>query len=143
MDQMYELVLIEYELPNEISASFDGVELLLDVFVPKKLCAYDIHTKEPILKRKERRMMDQLVRSELIQLREQLTDSSVRPLVALDQLLQSLENQVRLCLSASKGIEFGSIGVLGEFQTGQDESTYDRHSQLMIRQISSLVLDDD
>ncbi|MBC1499235.1 hypothetical protein HB943_01380 [Listeria weihenstephanensis] len=145
MEKEYELVIQEFEIPNDSRGIFDGTLLCLEIFVAKNKAAYDAKTDDPMLQRKDRRVVNDLVQGELKKFAKRMEDEQgERPLRVLDDLFQVLEVELGKLFTPEHEIEFANIGIDGFIQVYNDREVLGRHGDtLLARLMDDLERDDE
>ena len=87
MEKQYELISRLYPITSNQSSIFSNLELWIELFAEKQLCAYNLQTGEVTLIRKEQRKFDQLIKQILKPLKPKDLEatSTIKPLEILTQ----------------------------------------------------------
>ncbi|MBC2036348.1 hypothetical protein [Listeria booriae] len=143
MEKEYELIIQEAEFLNDAKGVFDGTILCMEFFVAKRKAAYDAQTDEPMLQRKDRRRVNELVDRELKALQKRLEDEpDVRPLRQLDDLFQVLEEGIGGLFSPEDEIEFANLGIEGFIQVHNNPEILGRHSDVLLDKVMRSMEDE-
>ncbi|HBI1907131.1 TPA: hypothetical protein I0G49_RS14080 [Enterococcus faecalis] len=144
MEKQYEAVERLYPVnPNKTSV-FSSLDLWIEVFAEKRLCAYQPQNNEVMLIRKEQRKFDLLVKQVLGGLATQELDDTLtmKPMVLLAQTLDQLEQVLIEHYPENSSIEFGNFGLEGLIQVAEVNSVQQKHEELIIKNAVDKFMED-
>lgn len=137
MEKQYELIQRLYPVnPNKTSV-FSSLDLWIEVFAEKRLCAYQPQSGEVTLIRKEQRKFDQQVKQILDDLAAQELDVTLtmKPMELLTQTLTRLEQVLIEHYPENSSVEFGNFGLEGAIQVADVNSVQQKHGELIVKSV--------
>lgn len=140
MEKQYELISRLYQITSNQSSLFSNLELWIELFAEKQLCAYNPQTGEVTLIRKEQRKFDQLIKQILKPLnpKDLETTSTIKPMEILTQTLEHLEKLLIEQFPENSPIEFGSFGLEGLLPITEMHSVQQKHSDLIVQNVKEM-----
>lgn len=145
LNKQYELVQTLYPVSQNEESLFSSLTLWIECFAEKRYCAYDLHTDQIRLIRKERRVFEQLVKTILQKLAVQEMDPTltIKPLVLLSQILDDLEKRLKETYPENSSIEFGNFGIEGAIQLAEVNAVQRKHSQVILQSVWANLMEED
>lgn len=133
----YELVQCFYPVDKKGDSLFSEVEIWVDLFAEKRLCAYDPQTNDVKLIRKERKKLELAIYEIMNRLITQDTESvfSVEIMESFVQTMNELSITLKEKYPEKSSIEFGSLGFEGAIQVAIDSSAHERHKKVIVDRI--------
>lgn len=134
----YEFIQCFYPVDKKGESLFSDMEIWVDLFAEKRLCAYDPQTNEVKLIRKERKKLEMAI-YEIVNRLIMLESESVFSVEIMESFAQTL-NELSVMLKEKypeKGaIEFGSLGFEGGIQVAIDTPAHERHAEVIVNRLA-------
>lgn len=132
-----ELVQRLYQVNRNKASVFSNLDLWIEVFAEKRLCAYDPRTDEVRLIRKEQKKFDEEINKILHTLAVQEEDETIpfQPMLLLAQTTDQLERFLKETYPENHTIEFGNFGLEGAIQVTEVNRVQQKHSKVIIQSV--------
>lgn len=122
---------------------FSDLDLWIELFAEKQLCASHPQTGEVTLIRKEQRKFDQLVKQSLEPLNQKdFEKTSIVPVKQMEFLTQTLAQLEKLLIEQfpeGGPVEFGSFGLEGLLQVAEANNVQQKHSDLIVQNVKDAL----
>ncbi|MGF1919381.1 hypothetical protein [Enterococcus faecalis] len=144
MEKQYEIIERLYPVNPNKDSVFSSLDLWIEVFAEKRLCAYQPQNGEVMLIRKEQRKFDQQVKQLLETLATQELNATLtmKLMELLTQTLTQLEQVLIKHYPENSSIEFGNFGLEGLIQVAEVNSVQQKHEELIIKNAVDKFMED-
>lgn len=144
LENQVELIQRLYQVNQNEASVFSSLDLWVEIFAEKRLCAYDPRTNEVRLIRKEQKKFDEEIKKILRSLAIQEEDETLpfNPMLLLAQTTDQLGHFLKETYPENHAIEFGNFGFEGAIQVMEVNSVQQKHGEVIIKSVIDKVIAD-